>query len=465
MTKVHISEHFTAKKIFKMTIAPILMALFSSIYSVVDGVYISANVGNAAFSGVNLIMPILMIIGSVGWMFGTGGTALVSKYLGEKNKEGASRVFSTMVYLSIISGIVLSLVFFFLIDPITRAMASISSDNTEEMIEYAILYGKIIVCGETLFIMQNAFQALLAADEKQKVAFFFTLAAGLSNIVLDALFIIVFKMGVAGAAIATIIGYAIGGIGPIIYYLFFHKDGEVRLIKTKFSIREVLQCMWNGCSEFVSNISSSVVSIVFNIQLLRIYGQNGVAAYGTVMYVSYFFIAIFFGYNIGMSPVIGYNYGAKNKDEMTNVLNRSLIFVAVSGFLMSLFAFATATVFGNLFSGGDQKLDDLIVLAMRCYSASFMLAGFSIYLSSFFTSLNDGLISALISLIRTLVLQIATVLLLPLIFNDSSIWFSGLAAEIGSIVLSFIFLLTLRKKYGYWEKKDKTSKIEETSSN
>lgn len=450
MEEVGLYKNYGFKKIAKATIAPILMMIFSSIYSVVDGFFISFFVGSSAFSGVNLIMPIIMIIGGVGFMLGAGGTALVSKKLGEGKDKEASDIFSMIALTAVILGILISIVVFFFVEDLVRAMASVSEGSSEEMIRYASTYGRILVAGQLLYILQNTFQSLLAADNKQNLAFMFTLIAGLTNIALDALFIIVFKWDVVGAAVATLVGYAIGGIGPIIYYALINKNGKLKIRFVKLQIRPILQAMWNGSSEFASNISSSVVSIVYNIQLLKLYGENGVSAYGALMYVSFIFIAIFYGYNIGLSPAIAYNYGAGDKKEATNLLNRSLIFVGVAGLLMSGCSILLSTPLGKLFSSGNADLAALTASAMKIYSLCFIFAGFSLFLSSFFTALNNGLISALISILRTFCFQIAFVFIMPAIIGKEGIWWSAVGAEITSIILSFIFLLAYRKRYGYW---------------
>ncbi len=445
---VHINEHFTFKKIFKITAFPIIMMLFISLYSVVDGLFISNFSNNDAFAAVNLIFPLIMIIGSIGFMLGTGGTALVSKYLGEQNKEKANKTFSLIVYATITFGIFFSIAGALLVKPVVYLLASLSKDSAQTMIDYAIMYGQVMMLGQVAFMLQNVFQSFFLVAEKGRTGFIFVLFAGLSNIVFDALFIVVFKMEILGAALGTIIGYIIGGFGPLLYFII-KKDLPIKLGKAELNFKDLLKSLYNGMSEFVSNISMSLVSIIYNAQLLKAYGVNGISAYGVVCYVSFLFVAIFISYSIGMAPAVGYNYGAKNKEELHNILKKSLIIIGSISVLMCVFSLASSHPIALLFSRNEEELIKLTTTAMIIYSFAYLAMGISIYSSSFFTALNNGIVSAVISLCRTLLFQIALAFLFPLIFGDKSLWWAIVTGEILSVILSTIFLLTMRKKYGY----------------
>lgn len=445
---VHISDHMTFKKIFKITIFPIVMMVFISLYSVVDGLFISNFSNNSAFAAVNLIFPFIMIIGSIGFMMGTGGTALVSKYLGEGKHEKANMTFSLIIYVTIILGIVFSIVGFFLVEPVVRWMASISKDSSEDMIGYAVLYGRIMLCGQAGFMLQNVFQSFFLVAEKGNVGFQFTFIAGIANIILDALFVAVFKMGIAGAALGTIIGYAIGSIGPIIFFIY-RKDLPINLGKTQICFKDIFKSMYNGMSEFIGNIAMNLVAVIYNAELLKFYGENGVSAYGVILYVSFIFVAIFIGYNIGMAPAVGYNFGAKNKKELNNIFKKSLFIIGVTGVVMALFSIGTAYPFSLFFFRGEEELIKLTTNAMVIYSLAYLAMGFSMFSSNFFTALNNGTVSAIISLSRTLIFQIGCALLLPLLLGPVGLWWGIVVGELASALLAFIFLLTNRKKYGY----------------
>ena len=445
---VRISDHFTFKRIFRITIAPILMMVFSSLYSVVDGFFVSNYAGKNAFTAVNLIFPVIMIVAGIGFMFGTGGSAFVSALLGKKEEEKAKKAFSMTVYFAFLFGLALSIIIFFCIEPIVRALASINEDTSEETIKASILYGRIMMGGECLYILQNTFQSFFSVAEKPGLGFLFTLFAGLTNMLFDFLFIGVLKYGIIGAATASLMGMAVGSIGPFIYFSI-NKKNQIHLGFPEINIKDLLQIMSNGSSEFVSNISASVVSMVFNIQLLRLIGENGVSAYGIIMYVSFIFMAIFLGYSIGMAPAVGYNYGAENKDELKNILHKSIFIIGITGIFMIGLSEAMAIPFSKIFSSGSEELEKVASTAMRIYSISYLFCGFSIYGSSFFTALNNGLISALISIIRTLGFQLICVIIFPMLMGVNGIWWSMVIAETGSFLMTVLFLSGKRKRYGY----------------
>ena len=447
--QVHLSDRFTYKKIFHLVIFPIIMMIFTSLYAIVDGIFISNFQNNpSSFAAVNLIFPFIMIIGSVGFMMGAGGTALVSKKLGEGKKEEANKTFSLIIYFTIGLGIAISIIGFFLIEPVVKLMAHLSKSDSENLISEAVLYGRILVSAQMFFIMQNVFQSFFTVVERPRLGFRFVLAGGLTNIALDALFIGAFRWGVVGAAAATISGYLVASIGPFLYFTI-RKDNPIHLGKTTFVLKDIAQSVYNGSSEFFSNIAMSVVSTLYNAQLLIAYGENGVSAYGIIMYVGFTFCAIFIGYSIGMAPVIGYNYGAQNHKELRNVLKRSLILIGIAAISMFVLSFSTAYPFAHIFSGGNQELIELSITAIRIYSICYLAVGFAIFFSSFFTALNNGLLSLIISLTRTLIFQIGFLFLFPLFMGSIGIWWAVTIGEICGGILSGTLVLIKRKKYGY----------------
>lgn len=448
MKHVSLSDHFTYRKIFQIVIGPVLMMIFSSFYSVVDGIFLSNYAGEGAFSGVNLIFPYIMILGGVGFMLGTGGTALVTKTLGEKKKEEASSIFSLVIYTTIVIGALLMLLGYFTVEPFVDMMASLSSSNTQAMIDSAIRYGRIMMLGIMLFMLQNVFQSFFSGAEKPFTGFLFIAGAGVTNILLDWLFIGVLNWKVEGAAIASLCGQFIGGILPILYFAL-NKKLPFHLGKCRFEIKALLKVFGNGSSEFVSNIASSIVSTCYNMQLLRYIGPAGVSAYGVCMYINYLFMAIFIGYSVGMAPVVGYNYGAQNHKELHNVFKKSIIIVGITGVVMFALGETLGPIFGSIFSNGDEALQALSSRALFIFSFIYLTAGFSIFGSSFFTGLNNGLISVIISMVRSFVCELAAVWLLPLLLQSDGIWAAGPIAEIGSTILTVYFYIHERKKYQY----------------
>lgn len=438
-----ISDHFTWKKLLLFTLPPISMMIFTSLYGVVDGFFISNFIGDTEFSAVNMIMPVIMILGAIGFMVGSGGSALISKTIGEKNNDKANQIFSLLIYSSLIIGVVISVIMIIFIEPIIKLLGA-----EGEMIKYAKIYGITIISVMPLYILQFAFQTLIITSEKPTFGLIVTLISGCTNMALDALFIVVFKWGVFGGALATAIAQSVGGLIPLVYYMR-KNTSLLKLGKTKFNMKVILQTCSNGSSEFISSISTSIVSIVFNLQLMNFYGQDGVSAYGTFMYVSLIFMAIFIGYTSGIAPIVGYNYGARNKDELQNIFKKSLKLIVVTSVAMVILGILLSMPLAYIFVSYKKDLLDLTSYAIKIASLSFLFCGINIFGSGFFTALNNGLISAIISFCRTLVFQLGFVILIPILIGKDGIWYSIVLAEIFGAVLSVTFLITKKKKYNY----------------
>ncbi len=440
---MQLSQHFTCRRLLRYCLPSIIMMVFTSVYGVVDGFFVSNFAGKTPFAAVNFIMPILMILGCAGFMFGTGGSALIGMALGEGDNKKANNIFSLVVYSSIVCGVLLAIIGLVILRPVATIMGA-----ENEMLRQCLIYGGIFLAGLPFYILQYEFQCLFATADKHKLGMYVTIIAGCTNIVLDALFVAVFPWGVAGAAVATVISQIAGGIIPLVYFLR-KNDSPLRLTKCSFDGTALLKTCTNGSSELMSNISASVVGMLFNVQLMKYAGENGVAAYGVLMYVSWIFQAIFLGYTVGTAPVVSYHYGADNKDEVKNLLKKSLIIVAAVAVCMFVAGELLSWPLAKIFVGYDAELMDMTVNAFYIFSFSFLFFGFSVFGSSFFTALGDGLTSAAIAFLRTLVFQIAAVMLLPLIFGLNGIWASIVAAEIVSVAVMAVFFAIKRKKYGY----------------
>lgn len=441
--KIKLSDHFTYSKLLRFVFPSIIMMVFTSIYGVVDGLFVSNFAGKTAFASINLVMPFVMILGGIGFMIGTGGTALVSKVLGEGKKEKANEIFTMMIIFTLLLGALLSVIGVISMPWVAKFLGA-----TEEMMADCVIYGRIVTGFTVAFMLQNVFQSFLIAAEKPKLGLLATVLAGITNMALDAIFIIVFKWGVAGAAIATGLSQCVGGIFPLIY--FSRKNSSLlRLTKTKLEIKPILNACGNGSSELMSNISSSVVSMIYNFQLMKYVGEDGVSAYGVLMYVQFIFVAIYIGYAIGCAPITGYHFGARNHNELKNMLRKSSFLSAVSGVVLTILAIALSSPLAKIFVGYDKELYELTRHAFRLFAYSFLLAGFNIFTSSFFTALNNGAVSAAISFMRTLIFQTSSVLILPIFLGVDGIWWAITVAEFFAFILSLIFLFAKRKKYNY----------------
>lgn len=442
-TPIQLSDHFTYNKLLRFTLPSITMMVFTSIYGVVDGFFVSNFAGKTAFAAINLIMPFVMILGGMGFMVGTGGTALVSLVLGTGDRKKANRYFSMMVYLTLIMGVALSVAGVLFIRPVSLFLGA-----TTEMIDDCVLYGRIVIGFTFTFMLQNVFQSFLIAAEKPQLGLAATVSAGITNMALDAFFVGLFRWGVAGAALATGISQCVGGILPLIYFIR-PNTSLLRLTKTKLEIRPMLHACANGSSELMSNISASIVSIIYNFQLLKYVGEDGVSAYGVLMYVQFIFIAIYIGYSIGSAPIISYHFGAGNYAELKNMLKKSILLTCSSGILLTFAAYLLAPVLSGIFVGYDAGLFELTCHAFRLFSFSFLLAGFNIFVSSLFTALNNGAISAAISFMRTLIFQTASVLILPFFFDVDGIWLAITVAEVCAFIFSAFFIWAKRERYHY----------------
>ena len=441
--RIQLSEHFTYSKLLRFVLPSVIMMVFTSVYTVVDGLFVSNFVGKTPFAAVNLIMPFLMGIAAMGFMFGTGGSALVAITLGEGRRDRANGYFSLIIYATAATGLLLGAVGFWAIRPIAAAMGA-----TGQMLEDSVLYGRILLAFQPAYMLQIAFQSFFVTAEKPRLGLCVTVAAGLTNMVLDALFVAVFRWGIAGAALATVISEMMGGFFPLIYFAR-PNNSLLRLTRPSRSLSALLRSCANGASELMTNLSSSVVNLLYNLQLMDLAGEDGVAAYGVLMYVNFIFNAIFFGYAIGSAPIIGYQYGAGRTDELRSLFQKSLRITGICALCLTALAQILVAPLSTLFVGYDPVLAQMTCHGFRLYALAFCVAGFNIFGSAFFTALGNGGASAAISFLRTLVFQIAAILLLPALLGLDGVWLAIVVAELLSLGVTTLFFLSYRRRYQY----------------
>lgn len=441
---IQLSDHFTFGRLIRFTLPSIASLVLVSVYGIVDGFFVSNYVGKIPFTGLNIIMPFIMMLGAVGSMIGIGGSALIGKNLGEGNKEKANRLFSFFIYFMAGAGLLLGI-----IGNIFLPQIAVLLKAEGEVLKYAILYGRICLFGVPFYTLQFAFQGFLVTAEKPKLGLVVTIAAGVTNMVLDALFIIVFDMGLAGAALATVIGQVVGSVVPIIMFANPKNNWILKLGKPDVDWKALMYACANGSSEFLSNISTSLVGMLYNAQLLEYAGNDGVAAYGVIMYVNMIFISVFFGFTVGTSPVFSFNYGACNTDELKSLFKKSATIIGVCSLAMFASAELLATPLAMIFTSYDKALLELTTHAFRIFSFSFLFCGIGIFGSALFTAMNNGLISAILSFVRTVILQVAFIFVLPLLWKIDGIWMSVPFAEFGAALVAVIFIIAYRKKYKY----------------
>lgn len=440
---IQLSDHFTYKKLFKFTMPSIVMMVFTSIYSIVDGFFVSNYVGKTPLAAINFIYPLLMLISAMGFMFGVGGSALIGKTLGEGNKQKANSMFSLFVYITIVLSIIVSVLCFIFLEDIASLLGA-----EGEMLEQSVMYGRTLLISLPFLMLQFEFQEFFVTAERPQLGLVMTAIAGVCNMTLDWLFIAVFRWGIMGAAIATATSQFAGGMMALLYFSF-NKSSLLRLGKTRMDKKAIIKACTNGSSELLSNISMSLISMLFNIQLLKYSGENGVAAYGVLMYINLIFLSVFIGYSTGIAPVISYHFGANNTDELKNLRRKSILVMSASSILMFIAGEVFGPMLSKIYVGYDGTLLDMTTRSFAIYSFTFLFSGIAIFGSAFFTALNDGLTSALISFLRTLVFEVAAVLILPLILGIDGIWLSIVLAEFLALVTTTIFIITKKKMYNY----------------
>lgn len=443
MNTIRLSDHFTVRRLLRFVAPSIVMMVFTSLYSVVDGLFVSNFAGKTPFAAVNLIMPVLMGLGTVGFMIGTGGSALVGMTLGLGEKERANRLFSMLTAAGAAGGVVLSVLGLVFLRPAAYALGA-----RGEMLEQCVIYGAVMLVFQTFFILQIVFQSFFVTAEKPKLGLAVTVAAGLTNIVLDALLVGVFRMGVAGAAAATGVSQLVGGAFPL-WYFSRRNSSLLRFARPEKDWRALVRACANGASELMTNLSSSIVTALYNVQLMRFAGEDGVAAYGVIMYVNFIFNAIFYGYSIGSAPVFSYHYGAGGRDELKSLLRKSLALTAVCGAFLTLAAEASAGPLSRIFVGYDAALCAMTTRGFQLYALSFLVVGFNIFGSAFFTALNNGAVSAAISFVRTLVFQLLSIWLLPVWWGLDGVWLAVVAAELLALAVTASLFAANRRRYGY----------------
>ncbi len=452
MERIKLSEHFNYGKLFRFVLPSVVMMLFVSVYGIVDGFFVANYVGKTEFAALNLIFPLIMILGSVGFMLGTGGNAVVAKALGEGDNNRANRIFSMLVYTTVVIGVALSVIGILIARPVAELLANAEKDMSEAeklvLIEHCVTYARTILAVLPAFMLQNAFQGFFVTAEKPRLGLIVTIVAGCGNMLFDALFIVVFNWGLFGAAAATALNQVVGGIIPLLYF-GRKNDSLLRLGKTKFDAKLLGRVCFNGLSELMTNISLSAVGMIYNVQLMGLKSIAGVSAYGVLQYIGFIFVAVFLGYAVGCAPIIGFHYGAQNDAELKNVYKKSLIITGVASIVMTLIGFVFAEPLSAIFVRSDPELLALTTHGMKLNAFAFLACGFNIFGSAFFTALGNGGISLVISFSRTFVCQVIAVLVLPIFMGLDGVWWAFAIAEGVTLLFTVTLWILQRKRYRY----------------
>lgn len=441
--RIQLSDHFNYIKLLRYSLPSIIMTIIVSLYGIMDGLFVSNFAGKTSFAAISLILPFVFAMGSVGFMIGKGGAAIVAKTLGEQQQEKANQIFSMIIAFTVIIGIGLSVIGLFIIRPVAMSMGA-----TGDLLENSVLYGGIMLSFQAAFMVQTVFQSLFPVAEKPKLGLVLTMASSVIDILLNALFIIVFDWGVVGAAVSSVIGQIIGSVVPILYFLR-RNDSLLRFVKPVFDGKALLKTCTNGSSEMVTSLSSSVVGVLINLQLMKFAGENGIAAYGVILYVNYIFYAVFIGYATGCAPIISYHFGAENHRELKNLFRKSMVITGVASILLTAAAIVFSGSIAKFFVGYDSVLLGISQRAFALYAVSFLICGFNIFASAFFTALNNGFISAVISFARTFLFQAFAIIVLPLFLGMDGIWLAVVVAETMALALAILFFVRKKNQYHY----------------
>lgn len=433
---IELAGHYGYRRIVGSVLPSIGMVLITSIYSIVDGFFVANFAGKTGFAAINLTFPAIMMIGSLGLMIGTGGAALVAKIKGEGYPQKANRVFSMLVQFGVALGVVLGVALAIAAPAVARWLGA-----DEPMMEDCILYIRLNMIGMPGFVLQCAFQSFYMAAEKPQLGTLMSAVAGVTNIVLDAVLVWALGMGVTGAAIATAAGCTIGGLFPVYYFASRHNKGSLRIVPTRIIWPYIGKACTNGLSEYVGSIAMNIVTICYNLQLMHYIGEDGVSAYGVVMYIAFIFAAVFIGYNIGITPVIGYHYGARDISEQRSLFHKTIIIISILGILMTITAELFAGQLAHIFVGHDTELTELTIHGMRLNLLAFLICGINMFVSALFTGLNNGYVSATASFARTLVFEMICVWLLPSIWGIDGIWVAWPIAEVLALLLCTLLVI------------------------
>lgn len=443
--KIELSGHYSYSRILKTCIPSVLMILTTSVYSIVDGLFVSNFAGTTSFAALNIIWPAIATVAAFGLMFGTGGSALVAMVIGQDDRDRANGIFTMLIRAMLILGAVCGTLLFIFMRPV-----SIWLGADEAMLPDCIRYGRILVCAMPAFMSQMAFNSFFMTAEKPQLGTLLTVICGITNIAFDALFIVVFGWGLTGAAIATVLGMAVGGIYPLYYFSSKKRNTtKLKFVKADTDWHCIVRCCSNGLSEYVGNIALNIVSMCYNLQLMKLIGQDGVAVYGILMYIGYVYASVYIGYNIAVSPIVSFNYGAQNHDELKSLLRKSIVILLVAGTILTGLSEILSSPMAGIFVGYDPGLKALTARAIRIYMISFMICGLNMFVSAWFTALNNGIVSACAAFARTLVFEMGAIFILPLLLGLDGVWLAVDVADMLALVLAVILLSTFRKRYNY----------------
>lgn len=423
-----IGREFGFFSLLKFALPSVIMMMVMGLYSMVDSMFVSRFVSTNALSAINVVYPVINLLIGLGVMLASGGSAVIAAKMGAGKTDEARRDFSMIVTIGLASSIVIAVAGLIFIRPIVTFLGA-----SELLVDYAVTYLAIILMFAPANMLQMLFQMFFVTAGRPGLGLTFIIGAGLVNAVLDYVFIVPLGMGIAGAALATGIGYLIPAAAGLIF--FFGKKKELYFTKPKFSAAVLGSSCSNGSSEMVSNLSMAVVTLVFNRIMMNLAGEDGVAAVTIVMYAQFLLSSIFMGFSLGVQPVISFHHGAGNRRNLKGIYRHCIVFIAIAAVSVFAVAMTLGPTLTTIFTPKDTNVWTLAVRGFMILPFCFLLEGFSIYASAAFTALGDGKTSALISFLRTFLFILTGLLTLPLAFGIDGVWLAVPVAELCSVLV------------------------------
>lgn len=445
MEKTHngIAQEFNLISLLRFVAPTVVMLVFMSLYQMVDAVFVSKFVGENALSALNIVYPFPSIVIAVSIMLATGGSAIIARNMGEGKEKEAKENFSFIVLVGAVIGVAIATAGILFIEPLIYMLGA-----TPSLYDYCYEYLFILVLSVPLSVFQMLFQSFFVTAGKPHLGLTLTVLGGVSNIVLDYVFIVLCGFGVSGAALATSIGYSIPGLFGLIYFAVSRK-GTLYFVKPVFRWGVLFKCCINGSSEMVNNLAVAVTTFLFNVLMLKYEGEAGVAAITIVLYAQFLMTSAFMGFSSGIAPVVSFNYGSGNVRQLKKIFKISVWVIAVVSAAVFVIAETCSDVVIMVFTPAGSEVFGLTKYGFAIFSFSFLCTGMNIFASALFTAFSNGKISAILSFLRTFVFLTACLLFLPLFWGVDGIWLAVPVAEVMALFVSVYYLVRFKKVYQY----------------
>lgn len=435
------AKSVTLKNILKFAIPTIVMTVFMSFYTMVDGLFVSNLIGTDALSAINLTAPVIQLVTAISTMLATGGSAVIMKKMGEQKTKEAQEDFTFLILVNVVVGIVMCGLGYLTMDAMFARM------KLSAVVEgYCVAYLRSYLLFTVPILMMNNFTLYMIASEKSTLSLVCSVTGGVLNMVLDYVFLAGFDLGIRGAAIATGLGYSVTAVVGL--FLFFRNKNLLHFRRPVFRFSVLIGAASNGCSEMATALVTGIITLMFNWTMLRYAGENGVAAVTIIMYVLMFASSLYTGYSYGVAPMISFYHGEQNHDKLKKLVRISFQIIAVISALTVIASFTLTKPLVSIFARPDNPVYGLAVTGNRICTLALLLIGFNIFVSGMFTALSNGMVSAVLAFSRSFVFMLIAMLLLPALLGIHGVWLATPVAELMAVLLSISMFLKYKQKYG-----------------